>query len=71
MTITEHYYEALDMMGQMFIYIFDGISDRYQNELQIISQQYPFEPITYLRPPLRITFPEGIKLLQVLSNKEK
>lgn len=39
--------------------------DRFQHELKIISQQYPFEPIKYLRPSLRITFQEGIAMLRV------
>lgn len=52
-------------MGELFNYIFDGINERYQHELMLISQQYPFEPITYLRPPLRITFEEGITMLRV------
>jgi aspartyl-tRNA synthetase len=52
-------------MGEMFHYMFDGIRDRYQRELEIISQQYPFEPLQYQRPPLRITFAEGIALLHV------
>jgi aspartyl-tRNA synthetase len=30
----------------------------------IVSQQYPFEPIKYLRPTLRITFKEGIDMLR-------
>lgn len=57
-------------MGELFNFIFDGINERYQHELVLISQQYPFEPIKYLRPPLRITFQEGITLLRVsgLSN---
>ncbi len=64
MAIYEHYYEALEVMGELFNYIFDGINERYQHELMLISQQYPFEPITYLRPPLRITFEEGITMLR-------
>lgn len=58
MAIYEHYYEALDVMGEMFNFIFDGISERYSHELATISQQYPFEPIEYLRPPLRIDYTE-------------
>ena len=65
MTIYEHYYEALDLMGELFAYIFDGIYDRYQQELKTIAIQYPFEPLKYLRAPLRITFNEGIDLLRV------
>lgn len=64
MTITEHYYEALEVMADLFAYIFDGISARYAHELMLISQQYPFEPLEYLRPALRITFQEGIDLLR-------
>ena len=64
MAIYEHYYEVLDVMGELFNYIFDGINDRFQHELMLVSQQYPFEPIKYLRPPLRITFEEGITLLR-------
>ena len=51
-------------MGELFIYLFDGIADRYKHELQVISQQYPFEPIQYHLPSLRITFEEGINLLK-------
>lgn len=64
MAIYEHYYEALDVMGEMFNFIFDGLNDRYRHELMLISQQYPFEPLKYLRPPLRITFQEGITMLR-------
>jgi len=52
-------------MGELFNFIFDGINDRYSHELMLISQQYPFEPIKYLRPTLRLTFEEGITLLRV------
>jgi aspartyl-tRNA synthetase len=48
----------------LFIFIFDGIADKYKSELEIISQQYPFEPLQYLRPSLRLSFKEGIDLLR-------
>jgi aspartyl-tRNA synthetase len=64
MAIYEHYYEALEVMGELFNFIFDGIYERFSHELMLIGQQYPFEPIEYLRPPLRITFQEGISLLR-------
>jgi aspartyl-tRNA synthetase len=64
MAIYEHYYEALDVMSELFLFIFDGIAERYSHELKVISQQYPFEPIKYMRPTLKITFEEGINLLR-------
>lgn len=54
-------------MGELFAYIFDGIADRFQQELHTIALQYPFEPLKYLRPPLRITFNEGIDMLRVCT----
>lgn len=54
-------------MGELFTFIFDGIRDRFQHELMLVSQQFPFEPIQYLRPSLRITFEEGITMLRVSS----
>jgi aspartyl/asparaginyl-tRNA synthetase len=65
MAIYEHYYECLEVMGELFNFIFDGLNERYRHELMLISQQYPFEPLQYLRPPLRLTFQEGITMLRV------
>lgn len=65
MAIYEHYYEVLDVMGGLFTYIFDGIADKFKHELNLIAQQYPVEPLKYLRPTLRLTFEEGIQMLNV------
>jgi len=70
MAIKEHYFEALDLMGNLFTYIFDGIADRYKNELEIISQQYPFEPLQYHRPTLRLTYAEGIDMLRAAGHAD-
>ena len=64
MTIKEHYFEALDIFGGLFNYIFDGVNERCKAELAAIQAQYPFEPIAYLKDPLRLTFQEGIQLLR-------
>lgn len=48
----------------MFHHIFDGLNEKYQHELKVISQQYPFEPLKFTRPALRITFQEGITMLR-------
>lgn len=70
MAITEHYFEALDLMGQLFLYIFDGIAERYHDELVMISQQYPFEPLQYHRPTLRLTYAEGIDMLRAAGHTD-
>ncbi|KXZ44846.1 hypothetical protein GPECTOR_61g799 [Gonium pectorale] len=62
MAIHEHYFEVLDVIEKLFGAIFDGLATTYAKELAVIAQQYPFEVPTF--KPLRLTFPEGIALLQ-------
>ena len=70
MVIIEHYYEVLDLMGNLFCYIFDKLKEHHHHELTTISQQYPFEPLRYTRPTLRITFEEGITMLREAGWKD-
>jgi aspartyl-tRNA synthetase len=63
MVFHEHYYEVMDMIGRMFNFIFDGLNERFQAELEAVQSQYPFEPLRYCDPPLRLTFQEGLQIL--------
>ncbi|CAD8083383.1 unnamed protein product [Paramecium sonneborni] len=63
MVIKEHFTELLDLMGDLCIYMFKGIEKRYQKEIEIISQQFPFEPFKIPEPVLKLTFEEGVKML--------
>ena len=63
MTIKEHYFELLDVIDELFVYMFDGLKNK-KEELEAVNQQYPFEPLEYLRPSLRLTFEEGVQLLK-------
>lgn len=38
MTIKEHYFEVLDVLGDMFYYIFSNLEKRFKKELDIIKQ---------------------------------
>jgi len=64
MAFNEHYHEVLDVLEGLFLYLFEGIQNRFAYELQIISQQYPFEPFKVKGPVLRLKFPEAIKMLR-------
>eukprot|EP00899_Mesostigma_viride_P012006 jgi/Mesvir1/20806/Mv07908-RA.1 len=64
MAIREHFNEVLDVLDELFVYIFDGLTSRFEKELAAIGKQYPFEPFQYLRPSLRLTFKEGVALLK-------
>jgi len=64
MTIKENYYELLDIMGDLFVFIFKGIEQRYAKELAVINDQFPFEPFKCKSPVVKLTFEEGVKLLK-------
>jgi len=69
MAFKEHYHEVEDFIGELFIHIFDGLKEKFAKELEIISQQYPFEPLQYQKPSLRLKFSEGIALLRESGEK--
>lgn len=52
------------MLDNLFLHMFDGLNERFAHELSVVNQQHPFEPLKYLRPTLRLEFPEGIRMLQ-------
>jgi len=64
MIISEHYDEILNLMSDLFIFIFDGINARCENELERVREQHPFEDLKYLRPTFKLTYAEGCKLLR-------
>ena len=64
MTIKEHYDEVLDVLDELFVSMFDGLNERFKREIGVVNEQHPFEPLQYCRPSLRLTFEEGVKMLQ-------
>eukprot|EP00245_Coleochaete_scutata_P018643 TRINITY_DN980_c0_g1_i1.p1 TRINITY_DN980_c0_g1~~TRINITY_DN980_c0_g1_i1.p1 ORF type:complete len:538 (+),score=117.08 TRINITY_DN980_c0_g1_i1:232-1845(+) len=64
MEIKEHYFEVLDILDGLFINLFEGLNKRCKAELEAINRQYPFEPLQFSREVLRLTFAEGVALLQ-------
>ncbi|XP_074652089.1 aspartate--tRNA ligase, cytoplasmic-like [Tubulanus polymorphus] len=64
MAIEYHYHEVLDVLSDMFIGIFEGIEKSFQYELEQVNKQYPFEPFKFLKPTLRLDFPEAVKMLR-------
>ena len=63
MEIKDHYFEVLDILGELFYYIFNGLKERYSKELEVINDQYPFEPLILTPNVLKLPWTEGIKML--------
>lgn len=64
MEIKQHYYEVLDVIGNLFNHMFKGLATKYAKELAAVNAQYEFEPFKFLDEPLKLTFEEGVKLLK-------
>eukprot|EP01098_Paradermamoeba_levis_P017003 TRINITY_DN94_c0_g1_i2.p1 TRINITY_DN94_c0_g1~~TRINITY_DN94_c0_g1_i2.p1 ORF type:complete len:508 (-),score=165.61 TRINITY_DN94_c0_g1_i2:134-1606(-) len=59
----DHYHEVLELIGEMFVYMFEELA-QLKDELRSVNEQFPFEPITFHKPTFRLSFAEGIKLLR-------
>jgi len=64
MTFYEHYHEVLDVLDEMFVFIFDNLKARFPVEIERVRQQYPFEDLKYKSRSLRLKWPEAIALLR-------
>ncbi|KAH6680662.1 aspartyl-tRNA synthetase-like protein [Halenospora varia] len=63
MALEEHYYEALDIIDDMFKNLWEGIYARYSKEIEIISHYYPHEKVKWLDVTPRLSFSEGVQML--------
>uniref|UniRef100_A0A0C9QI47 Aspartate--tRNA ligase, cytoplasmic n=1 Tax=Fopius arisanus TaxID=64838 RepID=A0A0C9QI47_9HYME len=63
MAFKYHYHEVVDTIGQMFTELFRGLENNYADEIAAVRQQYRVEPFKFLDPPLKLEFPQAIKLL--------
>ena len=63
MTFKEHYHEALDLIGELFVYIFNRLNETCQKEIAAVNAQYPFEPLRFQERVVRISFDEAHKML--------
>jgi len=59
-----HYHEVVDTIGDLFTQMFRGLRDKYSQEIETVSQQFPCEPFKFLDPPLRLEFPEAVEMLK-------
>ena len=64
MTIFEHYHEVLDIFDELFVFLFDGLNERFKLEIEAVKRQFPFKDLEYKKPSLRLQWPEAISLLR-------
>lgn len=63
MAFNYHYHEVRDVIGEMFVEMFQGLQKEFAAEIAAVGRQYPAEPFRFLQPSLVLEFPEAVRLL--------
>ncbi|KAJ3196395.1 aspartate--tRNA ligase dps1 [Irineochytrium annulatum] len=64
MAFEEHYHEVLEVFDRLFVFLFDGLRDRFAAEIAAVKRQYPFEGFLYLPKTPTINHKEGVEMLR-------
>jgi len=64
MEFKNHYFEVLDLIGELMVFLFTQMKSRYARELGVISEQYPFEEFKCADPVFKLSFKEGVEILK-------
>ena|SRR6185369_379405 len=64
MAFEEHYHEVLDLLGELFVFIFDGLKTRFAAEIETVKRQYPFPDFQYNPTARKLEYKDAVKLLR-------
>lgn len=66
MAFEEHYDEVIDVLVEMFMFIFTELKTRFAKEIAVVRKQYPVEEFKLPKDGkmVRIPFKEGVRLLR-------
>jgi len=64
MAFQSHYHEVVDVIGDLFTQIFKGLQNNYGDEIAAINKQYKSSPFSFLDPPLKLNYSEGVAMLR-------
>jgi aspartyl-tRNA synthetase len=67
MAFEEHYHEVLELIEEMFMFIFRGFKERYSKEVEAVRRQFPFVKPFELPEDgkvVRLTYAQGIEMLR-------
>lgn len=67
----EHYHEVLDLLSDLFVFIFTELKARYSKEIAIVRKQFPVEEFKLPKDGkmVRLHFKEGIELLRTKGGR--
>lgn len=59
MAFNDHYFEVVDLICELFEYIFENLYKNYRKEIDAVKEQYPFEDFKFKSPVPRFKFDEA------------
>lgn len=67
----EHYHEVLDLLAELFVFIFSELKTRYASEIATVRRQFPVEEFKLPKDGkmVRINFKDGIELLRTKGGR--
>ncbi|CCK72082.1 aspartate--tRNA ligase DPS1 KNAG_0I02980 [Huiozyma naganishii CBS 8797] len=71
MTFEEHYHEVLDLLSDLFVFIFGELKKRFAKEIELVRRQYPVEEFKLPADGkmVRIKYKEGIAMLRAAGRE--
>lgn len=64
MAFEEHYHEVLELLGNLFSFLFQELPKRYSKEIEVVRKQYPSEDFLVPDQVVKLEFPEAIAMLR-------
>lgn len=71
MTFEEHYHEVLEVLEELFVFIFSELKKRYGKEIATVRKQYPVEEFKLPKDGkmVKLHFKEGIAMLRAAGKE--
>lgn len=71
MTFEEHYHEVVDLLADLFVFIFSELKTRYASEIATVRRQFPVEEFKLPEDGkmVRLHFKEGIAMLRAAGKE--
>ena len=66
MAIEEHYHEVMELLDSLFIHMFRGLRDEYEDEIETVRKAFPADEFKWREGPegtLKLTFKQAVDIL--------
>lgn len=66
MTIEEHYHEVMELLDNLFKFMFGALRERFSKEVEVVRKQFPCEEFKWREGSegtLKLTFAQAVDLL--------